>query len=131
MDIFIRTVAGVFFALILIITVSKREKDLSAVLTIGVCAMIGVIAFSFFQPVVNFLVMLQEKTGVDSTFFWILIKAVGIASLGEMACHICTDAGHGAIGKVVELLSSAVILWLSLPLLEKLLSLVDEVLQYS
>ena len=130
MDLYIKTVAGIFFALVLFVTLSKQAKDMSTILTIGVCCMAGMIAFYYLQPVVNFLHMLQEKTGVDSTFFQILLKAVGIALLGETASLICLDAGNSSLGKILQVLTSAVILWLSIPLFEKLLDLVDGVLDF-
>lgn len=125
-----KTAAGIFFSLVMLVTLTKQSKDMATVLTICVCCMVGIIAFSYLQPVVNFLHTLQEKTGVDSAFFHILLKAVGIALLGETASLICTDAGSSSLGKMVQVLSSAVILWLSLPLLEKLLELVDGVLDF-
>ena len=130
MDIFIKTAAGAFFVLVLFVTLSKQAKDMAVILSIGACCMVGVIAFSYLQPVVSFLHSLQEKTGVDSAFFQILIKAVGIALLGETASLIFSDAGNSSLGKILQFLSSAVILWLSLPLLEKLLDLVDGVLDF-
>lgn len=130
MDIFIKTAAGAFFVLVLFVTLSKQAKDMAVILSIGACCMVGVIAFSYLQPVVSFLQSLQEKTGVDSAFFQILIKAVGIALLGETASLICSDAGNSSLGKILQFLSSAVILWLSLPLLEKLLDLLDGVLDF-
>ena len=130
MDLFIKTVAGVFFALVLIVTLTKQTKDMATILSIGVCCMLRGIAFTYLRPVVSFLHTLQEKTGVDSACFEILLKTVGIALLGETASLICTDAGNSSLGKVLQMLSSAVILWLSLPLLEKLLDLVDGVLDF-
>ena len=130
MELFIKTAAGIFFALVLFVILSKQAKDMATILSISVCCMAGMIAFYYLQPVVSFLHTLQEKTGVDSAFFQILLKAVGIALLGETASLICTDAGNSSMGKIVQVLSSAVILWLSLPLLEKLLDLVDGVLDF-
>lgn len=130
MELFIKTAAGIFFALVLFVILSKQAKDMATVLSIGVCCMAGMIAFYYLQPVVSFIHTLQEKTGVDNAFFQILLKAVGIALLGETASLICTDAGNSSMGKIVQVLSSAVILWLSLPLLEKLLDLVDGVLDF-
>lgn len=130
MDLYIKAAAGIFFALVLFVTLSKQAKDVATVLSIGICCMVGIIAFSYIQPVVSFLHTIQEKTGVDSRFFQILLKAVGIALLGETASLICADAGNNSLGKMIQVLSSAVILWLSLPLLEKLLELVDGVLDF-
>lgn len=130
MELFIKTVAGAFFALVLIVMLSKQAKDMATILSVGVCCMVGIVAFGYLQPVVSFLQTLQQRTGVDSAFFQILLKAVGIALLGETASMICTDAGNSSLGKIIQVLSSAVILWLSLPLLEKLLDLVDGVLDF-
>lgn len=130
MDVFIKTIAGIFLVLVLFVTLSKQAKDMATILSIAVCCMVASVAFYYLQPVVRFLSMLQEKTGVDSAFFGILLKAVGIALLGETAGLICTDAGNSSLGKIIQVLSSAMILWLSLPLLEKLLELVDGVLDF-
>ena len=99
-------------------------------LSVAVCCMVGIIAFRYFQPIIIFLNTLQERTGIDRAFFQILLKTVGIALLGETSSHICTDAGNSSMGKMLQFLTSAVILWLSLPLFEKLLELVDGVLDF-
>lgn len=129
MDTYLKTIIGVFLALILIITLSKQVKDLSVLLSITVCCIVGIAAFTYLQPVVAFLSQLQEKTGIDAAFLQILLKAVGISLLGETAAMICTDAGNSSLGRIVQILASAVILWLSLPLLKELLKLIEEVLE--
>lgn len=130
MEIYIKTVAGIYFALVLIVTLSKQAKDMATLLSIGACCIAGAVAFQFLKPIIDFLFTLQEQTGVDSSFFQILLKSVGIALLGESACLICTDAGNSSLGKILQVLTSAVILWLSLPLLEKLLELINGVLDF-
>lgn len=125
-----KAVAGIFFALVLTVTLSKQSKDIATVLSIGVCCMAGMIAVCYFQPIVSFLQTLQEKTGVDVALFQILLKSVGIALLGEIASLICTDAGNSSLAKMLQIITSGVILWLSLPLLEKLMELVDGVLEF-
>ena len=130
MDLFIKTAAGIFFALVLWITLCKQAKDMSAIFSIGVCCMVGAVAFRYLQPVVSFLHTLYEKIGVDEVFYRTLLKAIGVALLGEAASLVCVDAGNSSMGKIVQLLSSAAILWLSLPLFEKLLDLVDGVLDF-
>lgn len=130
MDLFIKTIACIFFAIVLFVTLNKQTKDMAMLLSVGVCCMVGIIAFRYFQPIVTFLNTLQERTGIDRAFFQILLKTVGIALLGETSSHICTDAGNSSMGKMLQFLTSAVILWLSLPLFEKLLELVDGVLDF-
>lgn len=128
MDVFLKTIAGVFFTLILIVTTAKQGKDISAILSIGACCMVGVIALSYLKPVIDFLQILQEKTGIDGAYLRVLLKGVAIAFLGEITGLICTDAGNSSLGKVVQILASTAILYLSIPLLERLVALIEEVL---
>ena len=58
----------------------------------------------------------------------ILLKAVGIGILSEITCMICTDSGNAALGKVIQFLTSAVILWLCIPLFTQLIELIEGVL---
>lgn len=41
---------------------------------------------------------------------------------------VCTDAGNASLGKAVQLLGTAVILWLSLPLFKALVELLQSIL---
>ena len=131
MDLFVKAAACIFFALVMIVTLSKQAKDMATILSVGVCCMVGIIALQYFQPIISFLHTLQDRTGIDGVFYQILLKTVGIALLGEITSLICTDAGNSSLGKILQVLTSAVVLWLSLPLFEKLLELVDGVLDFS
>ena len=59
----------------------------------------------------------------------ILLKAVGIGLVSEIAGLVCTDAGNGSLGKTLQLLGSAVILYLSLPIFTAMLELIREILR--
>jgi hypothetical protein len=58
----------------------------------------------------------------------IVLKATGIGLLGELAGLVVTDTGNGSLGKVIQMLTVGVVLWLSVPLLESFLELVGSVL---
>jgi stage III sporulation protein AD len=128
MDIFLKIIACIFVSVTVCLVLSKQNKDIATLLSIGVCCMVATVAFSFFQPVIDFLSKLQDLTGVDENLFMILTKTVGIALVGEVASMICNDAGYGAMGKVLQILSACVVLWLSLPLFTKLIELIESVL---
>jgi stage III sporulation protein AD len=90
--------------------------------------MVGVLALTYLQPVVDFIRQLQATAQLDDGMLEILLKAVGIGLIGEIASLICADTGNAALGKSLQLLSAAVILWLSLPLLTQLLELLQQIL---
>ena len=120
--------AAIMLALIFIIILGNRSKDISRMLTVATCCFVGSLALSYLKPVVAFAYRLREISNVSPEILSTLLKAVGIGLIGEIACLICADSGNSALGKVLQLLTSAVILWLSLPLIQKLLDIVEEVL---
>ena len=128
MDIFLKTSAGVILALILMLTLSKQGKDISLLLTIIVCAMVAGLAITYLRPVVDFLSRLQTIGNLDSQMFSVLLKAVGIGLIAELVNLICSDAGNASLGKGLQLLSTAVILCLSIPLFDELIELLDTIL---
>ncbi len=125
---FFQAVAAVLLAVILILILQKHGKDTALLLALLVCCMLGALAVSFLQPVMDFFRKLQAVGVLEDTMLRTLLKVVGIAMTGEIAGLICSDSGNGALAKMLQFLSSAVILWLSLPLFTKLLELVEGIL---
>jgi stage III sporulation protein AD len=128
MDIFVKCAAGVLVAAVLIIALSKQGKEISLLLVIAVCCMVLGAAVSLLQPVVDFVKRLQSIGQLDSDMVTILLKAAGIGLLAEITCLICADSGNTSLGKALQLLATAAILWLSLPLLNELVELIDNIL---
>ena len=128
MDLFMKAAAAVLLAVILYLVVGSHSKELAVLLTLAVCSMLIVVAGRFIKPVLVFAENLQSVSQLDSDYLTILLKVVGIGFLAEIAALVCTDAGNATMGKVLQMLSSCVIMWLSLPLLNGLLELVQDIL---
>jgi len=128
MEIVIKAIAGVLIAVILGISLGKQGKDLAMLLTVLVCSMIVTSAITYLQPVVDFIDRLQAIGQLDSEMIQVLLKALGIGLLSEISCLICSDAGNASLGKAIQILTACVILWMSIPLLNKLLELIDTIL---
>ena len=60
--------------------------------------------------------------------FGALLKALGIVLIGRITADLCKDAGESAIASGVELAVKTAVLLTALPLLNRLLSLLQEVL---
>lgn len=128
MDIFVKCAAGILVSVVLIITLAKQGKDISLLLVMAVCCMVLGAAVTFLQPVVDFIRQLESIGQLDPEMITILLKAVGIGLLAEITCLICADSGNASLGKALQLLATATILWLSLPLLNELIELIDNIL---
>ena len=128
MDVFIKAAGGVLIALVLYLILAKQGKDFSLLLSVAVCCMVAGAAMTYLEPVIVFFKKLQALGQIDTEMLTIILRAVGIGLLSEITCLICTDAGNAALGKTLQLLASAVILWMSVPLFNSLITLVEEVL---
>ena len=128
MELFWKTAAAVLLALVLVPTLEKTEKDFSVLLTMAVCAMAAMAAISYLKPVLDLLWQLRDLGDLAGQTLEILLKTVGIGMVAEIAGMICRDAGNGSMGKTMQILASAVILYLSIPLLKGFLSLIQEIL---
>lgn len=118
----------VLLGVVLTLTLSKRGEEIGLLVTITVCCMVGTLAISYLEPAMELIGQLQSIGQIDNEILQILLKAVGIGLVTELASMICTDAGKASMGKALQMLGTAVILWLSLPLMTQLLELLQDIL---
>lgn len=128
MERFWQVVAGGLLTVILGIALSKQNKDMATVLTIAACCMVLAVVAAYFSPVIDFLEQLESAGQLDSDMLRILLKAVGIGLIAEIAGLICSDSGNAALGKAIQILATAVVLWLSIPLMQGLMETVQKIL---
>lgn len=128
MEDFLKSVIGVLIAVILYQTLSKQDKTVAILLIIAVCAMIFAVISGFWREIISFISHLEMLGDLNHEYVKIMLKAVGIGLLSDISSSVCTDAGNASLGKVLQMLSSAVILWLSLPLFTELISLAEKIL---
>ena len=113
---------------VLSVVLGKRSENMGIMVTIAVVCMIASLAISYLKPTMELIGRLQSIGNLDNKMLSTLLKAVGIALITELATMVCADAGMGAAGKALHMLGAAVILWLSVPLVEQMLDLLQEVL---
>lgn len=129
MDGFVKIIALSLITVILCLVLSRQNKDVALILSIAGCVMAAGVGFSYLSPVLSFFDTLTGYTQLDSNMLGVLLKAAGVGILGEITALLCSDAGNTAIGKVIQLASGMVILWISLPLYEGLLELIQKVME--
>ncbi len=128
MELFWKAAAAAMITSVLTLVLSKQQKDISLMLSMAVCAMgIGILA-SFLEPVMAFLRQLRDLGDLNGDMLVTLLKAVGIGLVSEIAAMVCADAGNGSLGKTLQMVGSGAILWLSLPVFETLMNLIQKIL---
>ncbi len=102
-------------------------------LAVAVC--IGVLIFGFVLksvvPVFDDLMQLLSKTGLDSGYFKIALKSLGICYISSFAADICRDFGQSSLAAKAELVGKCAVFLLCMPLMtaviEIALSFIGEV----
>lgn len=121
--------AIVILAVILGTAIGKTEKDITVVLTAAVCCMVAGIALHYLSDVISFLWQLNRSVAIRIPFLEPLLKIAGVAILSELISLISTDAGYASLGKAMQLLGNAAMLFLALPFFEAFYSIVQEILR--
>ena len=118
------TVIGVVTVL-LTAMLRRNNKELGILLTLTACVLIGLLLVQLAEPVVEFLSKLRNIAGLDKTLTEPIIKTIGIGLITQIGATVCADAGENAIAKLIEVCGGVLALYVSLPLLEAVLSLID------
>ena len=123
---YLRFAAAALIGLILVLVVGRQSRDLGMLLSLAVCVLLALGAMEFLEPVMELLDELKRLGARDGGAVGILLRCAGIGMVSELAGLLCADAGEGAMGKALQICANAAILWLSLPLLRQVLTMIGE-----
>ena len=129
MDAFWKAAAMVILTIILGLTLGKTQKDISIALTVIVCSMVMMIAMQYMSEIIRFVWDLSNKCSNQNSFVDTLLKISGVALVTELTGMISADAGNSSLGKATQILGTSVILFLSLPIFETFLAIIQEIMR--
>lgn len=101
-------------------TLSYLTSCVCAIIIFGIC-------ISESQGFIQYYYLLCERTGY-STYLGIMLKGLGIAVLTQIGGDICNDCGEKGLGSGIEFAGKIEILVISLPLVESLIELSENIL---
>ena len=115
-------------ATILVIILKQYRPEFSILISLIACIFIVLFAFEKIQTIISMLNDLIIASGINKTFFEILIKITGIAYIVELASNLCADAGEKAIASKVEFAGKVLIVTMSVPIITTLIETITEVI---
>ena len=129
MDIYWKALCAAIVGIMLCLILSKNSKDYGTLIVILLCALLCSAAAGFIIPILSLLDKLSTISGTGVAWLEILLKTVGLSLIGETVTSICAESGHNAIGKSLQFLTTVVIIWICLPLVEYFLELIESILE--
>lgn len=115
--------AAVFGAL-----VKRSNKEYALLLSAGAAALIVAKALGYAGPLVEQLQNLAKAEGLRGQCLGLMLRAVGLSLIGQLAGQLCKDAREAALAYGVELAVKLAILAVSLPVLASLLTTLGDIL---
>lgn len=128
MDIFLKVTIAVLITAIISLILSKQCPEISLLLTIAVCCSVVIVMVSYLQPVIEFSRRLVQLGQLSTDMLNVLLKVTGIGIISQIAGLICSDAGNQSLSKILQILTIVVILCVSVPLLEEVITLIENVM---
>ena len=128
METYFKITAGILITMILCLLLPKQKMDISILLCIAVCSMAFVCVASYLDPLISLLARLIALGNLPGELLQILFKVVGIGLTSQIISVVCIDAGNQSLAKTLQIVTSAVVLWLCIPLIEQILTLIENVL---
>ena len=128
MDAALKLTALALTAALLALVVKKQSPELALALTLCACALGAGLLLRGIGPVLTLARSLASRAELDGSLTAPLWKCLGLGLLTELAASVCADAGQSALAKLVELGGGLLCLVVSLPLLEAVLALIEELM---
>lgn len=123
MDIFTLAGIAVICALLCVIVRQYRPEAALGVGIAGGVLLMGA-AVLMLAPSVEALKELSRRAGLDNGFAQVLIKALAVCCITQLAADICRDAGESALASKLELAGRAAVAVISLPVFMELADIV-------
>lgn len=112
--------------LVTLLILRQWKPEWVPLVRIAAALVFGTLAVTMASTVLTFAERLS--TTIPTDVWAILIKALGIAFLSEVAAGICRDSGESTLATWVETAGKLEMLILSLPLVERILASVADFL---
>lgn len=122
-------VAGLSLTAVLLAKVLERyAAEQAMLLMMLLCVGLTAAAVLSLTPILERMDTLLHAGGLSADETARLSKAIGVCIVTELAADTCRDAGEAALATAVTMTGKTTLLLLSLPLVETLLRVMEEVL---
>ncbi len=125
---FFKIICGVLIGVLLAIKLKHLGSPLWVYLSLALSVFVLFYIINRLSFVMDFLNEILEDIGLESGYFEILIKIVGISYLCEFASNLCKESGFLSVASQIEIGGKLTMLVMSMPILLAIIDTVTSVL---
>lgn len=112
-----------FVALAAIVLLKQIKPEFALLLKFAVLLLLGFLVFSEVSDAVSEIFSFWERVSIDSEMLKILLKALGLCLVAQIASDVCKDCGESALSTSVELVGKLSIVLMALPVAAQLIEI--------
>lgn len=109
------------------VLIKQYRAEFAAPARISAVIAVLFVAIGLIAPIFQFLKDLMGRS-LPLEYMEIIVKALGIAYLTHISAELCRDCGEGSIASAIEAVGRLEIIILSLPLLNKIITMSEELM---
>lgn len=128
MEVIIRAAAAAVVGSILALLLKKNTPELSLVVAIATGLAVMWMTVGMCSDITEALHKAMDISGSVSIYVTPVLKCVGIGLVTNLAGQVCKDAQQGTAASAVELCGVFCALYVAMPLVESVLSVVEKLL---
>lgn len=125
---FLKLACAALIAAILALTVRRHHEALAVTVAAAGCCVCGVLLIELLRPVLSFIRQIAETAEIENEVLSPLFKSLGIGLLTQFSTDFCTDAGQTSLARAAQSGGLLACVFVSLPLLQSVLSLVQKMI---
>ena len=125
---FFKILCAVIIGVLLAIKLKGMGNALWMYLSIALSLFVLIYAVNRLSFVFDFLNEVMDEIGLESGYFEILIKIVGISYLCEFTANICRESGFVSVASQVEIGGKLTMMVLSMPILVAIVEMITGVM---
>lgn len=125
---FFKIICGVIVGVLLAIKLKSLNSPLWIYLSLALSLLVVFYITERLTFVLDFLDSVMGQIGLESGYFEILIKIIGISYLCEFTSNICRESGFIAVASQIEIGGKLTMMVMSMPILMAIVETITSVL---
>lgn len=115
-------------SVIVILTIKPYIANMSIMITIVSGVIIFILIIPTLEEVLQSILDIVSMLDIGIEHIGIILKIIGIAYICEFSSQVCIDAGENAIASKIELAGKVLIMFISIPIITKLLGVITSLM---
>jgi stage III sporulation protein AD len=128
MELLIKAAVIAVVGAVITLVIKKNSPEMALLLAAALTLLILYFAADAIARLMGFIETLSDTAELSPALISIVMKTVGIAILTKLSADVCRDAGQSSVASGLELTGAAAALYVALPLMETVFSMINDLL---